>query len=312
MKYLIVSILFISTSLFGQEFNFDIQNTSLTEYLQLEQNLGGEPIPTTSNHISSSGNAQPMKFLRQEEVIPDLIVFYYFKEADSTMSHILYEWDISNFEKQSNNQKPKEFQEALIAKYEELKEMIAQEFGAPEIEKNYSNISRLDSVNTFEENSTWHPNDSTEIEMYATASNYYEKVGAMTINPVHRIRLYIKDQPKEKEVPKLDEQRLSKLESIKNDFLESLKVRDLSTAKTVLSDIVLETVTDKQLNLLIDNINFEKKSELIYSGIQAGFNQNMFTILQYRYLEDGSNSTGGMIRFIFDDKNKIVAVQPIQ
>ena len=71
----------------------------------MEERLGGERISTTSNHISFRGEAQPIKFLRKEKEIPDLTVYYFFKKADSTMSYILYEWDISNFEKQENNQK---------------------------------------------------------------------------------------------------------------------------------------------------------------------------------------------------------------
>jgi len=47
MKNLIIGILFISTSVFGQEFNFDIHNTSLAEYVNMEEKLGSERIPTT-------------------------------------------------------------------------------------------------------------------------------------------------------------------------------------------------------------------------------------------------------------------------
>ena len=314
MKYIIIGILFISTSVFGQEFNFDIHNTSLAEYLEMEENLGSEKIPTTSNHVSFGGNAQPIKYLRKEKVIPDLTSFYFFKKADSTMSYVLYEWDVSNFEKQDNNQKAEKFQKALIAKYKGLKKEISNEFGQPEVKKNYSNISRLDSINTFVESSTWKPNDSTEIEMYTTVSNYYEKKGAMTINPVHRIRLYIKNQSKEKEkeIPKLDEKKLAELEKIKSDFFTALKARDLPKSKEFLSDLILEKVTDEQINMLIDNINFNKQTELIYSGVQMGFNGSMFTLLQYKYSDDNSSPPNEMIKLIFDDKDKVVGIQPIK
>ena len=314
MKYTIIGILFISTSVFGQEFNFDIHNTSLTEYLKMEESLGSEQIPTTSNHVSFSGEAQPIKFLRKEKVIPDLTAFYFFKKADSTMSYVLYEWDVSNFEKQDNNQKSEKFQKALIAKYKGLKKEIINEFGQPEVKKNYSNISRLDSINTFVESSTWKPNDSTEIEMYTTVSNYYEKKGAMTINPVHRIRLYIKNQSKEKEkeVPKLDEKKLAELEKIKSDFFTALKAKDLPKSKEFLSDLILEKVTDEQINMLIDSINFDKQTELIYSGIQMGFDGSMFTLLQYKYSDDISSPPSEMIKLIFDDKDKVIGIQPVK
>lgn len=314
MKKLIIGVLFISTSVFGQELNFDIHNTSLDEYLKKEERLGSEKIPTTSNHVSFGGNAQPIKYLRKEKVIPDLTAFYFFKKADSTMSYVLYEWDVSNFEKQNNNQKSEKFQNALIAKYKGLKKDISNDFGQPEVKKNYSNISRVDSINTFVESSTWKPNDSTEIEMYATVSNYYEKKGAITINPVHRIRLYIRNQSKEKEkeIPKLDENRLAELAKIKHDLFNALKARDLPKSKEFLSDLILEKVTDEQINMLIDSINFEKQTELIYSGVQMGFNGDMYTLLQYKYSDESSNPPNEMIKLIFDDKDKIVGIQPIK
>lgn len=314
MKYIIISILFIATSAFGQEFNFDIHNTSLTEYLKMEENLGSEKIPTTSNHVSFDGEAQPIKYLRKEQVIPDLTAFYFFKKTDSTMSYILYEWDAANFEKHGNNQKSEKFQKALIAKYKGLKKDISNDFGQPKVKKNYSNISRLDSINTFVENSTWKPNDSTEIELYATASNYYERKGAMAIHPVHRIRLYIRKQlkPEEKEIPELDDKKLAELDKIKIDFFAALKSKDLAKSKEFLSDLILEKVTDEQINLLIDNINFEKQMEVIYSGVQMGFNGDVFTLLEYKYSDDKSNPPNEMIKLVFDDQDKIVGIKPMK
>ncbi|WP_426329540.1 hypothetical protein [Pedobacter sp. R-06] len=314
MKKLIIGILFFSTSVYAQEFNFEIHNTKLTDYLKMEERLGSERIPTTSNYVSFGGEAQPIKFLRTEKIIPDLTVYYFFKKTDSTMSYVLYEWDVSNFEKQDNIQKSNIFQKALIGKYTELKKHISKNFGQPVVKRNYSNISQLDSINTFVENSTWKPNDSTEIEMYATVSNYYERKGAMTINPTHRLRLYIKNQAKgkEKEVPKLNDKKLSDLEIIKTEFFKALKARDLPKSKSFLSDLIREKVTDGQINMLIDNINFDKETKLIYSGIQMGLDGSMFTLLQYKYSDDNSNPPSEIIKLTFDDKNKVVGIQPIK
>ena len=314
MKKLIIVILFFSTSVYAQEFNFEIHNTKLTEYLKMEERLGSERIPTTSNHVSFGGEAQPIKFLRKEKIIPDLTAYYFFKKKDSTMSYVLYEWDVSNFEKQDNNQKSDIFQKALIAKYTELKKHISKNFGQPVVKRNYANISQLDSINTFVESSTWKPNDSTEIEMYATVSNYYERKGAMTISPTHRIRLYIKNQSKgkEKEVPKLNDKKLSDLEIIKTEFFKALKAKDLPKSKSFLSDLILEKVTDGQINILIDNINFDKETKLVYSGIQMGLDGSMFTLLQYKYSDDNSNPPSEIIKLTFDDKNKVVGIQPIK
>ena len=313
-KKLIIGCFLASISGFGQEFNFDIHNTSLSEYLNIEENFGSERIPTTSRHLSLSGDAQPIKFLREEKNIPDLIVYYFFKEKDSSMSSIRYEWDVYNFEQKENNQKSKEFESALIDKYKKLKDYISIDYGVPKVERNYSNISRLDSVNTFIESSTWKPNDSTEIEMYATVSNYYEKRGASTINPVHRIRLYVKNKTKKENisVPKLDEKKLMALERIKNDFFIALKSRDIPKSKSFLSNQIKDKVTDEQLITLIDNIAFDRGTEMIYSGVQMGFNGSVFILLQYKYSDDNSSPPSEMIKLIFDDKDKVIGIQPIK
>ena len=314
MKNIIIGFLLISSSVFGQEFNFDIHNTTLDEYLKMEERLGSEKIPTTSNHVSLSGEAQPIKFLRKEKIIPDLTAFYFFKKTDSIMSYILYEWDVSNFEKQDNNQKSDRFQKALIAKYKELKKDISDDFGQPEVKSNYSNLAKYDQKNFFEEKSTWNPNDSTEVKLYSIASNHYEKKGAMTINPTHRIRLYIRNQSKEKEkeIPKLDDKKLAELEKIKIAFFNALEAKDLPKSKEFLSELILEKVTDEQIKTLIDNINFEKQTELIYSGVQMGLNGSMFTLLQYKYSDDKSSPPSEMIKLIFDEKDKVVGIQPIK
>jgi hypothetical protein len=314
MKNLILGILLISISTTGQKLNFDIHNTSLSEYIRMEETLGAERIPTTSNHISFTGEAQPIKFLRKENAIPDLVAYYFFKKSDSSMSYVLYEWDVNNFEKQDNNQKSKKFEKALIEKYKSLKKEIAADLGQPKIKSNYSNIARLDPHNLFEETSAWQPNDTTEIEMYITSSNYYEKRGVMTINPVHRIRLYIRNKSKaeEKAIPKLDNERLTKLENLTMDFFKTLKSKELQKSREYLSNLVKEKVTDEQLNSLIGNMNVDRNLELFFSGVQMGFDGSNYTLLQYKYTDDKSSPPRELIKVIIDKMDKIIGIQPIK
>ena len=313
MKVLTLFALLFSTQMYCQELDLDIHERSLKEYIAIEESAGNERLPNTTNYVSNQGLAQPITYLRKEDVIPDLNVHYFFTEEDSVMSYINYEWDVSNFEEQDNNQKSKEFQEALINKYLGIKKEITEKYGSPEVKRNYSDISQLDSVNTYTESSNWAPNDSTEIEMYITASNYYEKKGAITINPTHRIRLYVRNQAqkKETELPKLDKAKLSDLEKIKDNFFKALSRGNLSKAKTYLSEKILETVTDQQLKVLSDNIDFERQTALLYSGIQMDVSGGMYTLLQFKYADDESDPPQNMIKIIFDDKDKILGIQPL-
>ncbi|MDH7912316.1 hypothetical protein [Winogradskyella sp. SYSU M77433] len=186
-----LGLLLIGITVFGQEYGFDIHNTSLNEYIQMEKSLGSERITTNSNHVSFSGNSQPIKFQRTEKVIPDLITYLYFKEKDSTMSKVLYEWDVRHFGEEGEKQS-KRFQKKLIRKFEKLEKQITNLYGKPESNGNLSEIKLANQKGGLNRNCKWYPDDKTEIEMYVVASNYYEKKGMITIKPTHRIRLYIR------------------------------------------------------------------------------------------------------------------------
>jgi hypothetical protein len=315
-KIFILGILLIGITVYGQEFNFDIHNTTLNEYLEMERNLGSEQIPNIRNHISAD-NAQPIKFKREQKVISDLVGYYYFKKKDSTMSHILYEWDESllTLKANTNDKKSKKYQKALIRKFNELEKMITDIYGEPISEGDLSDlrIANDDIKGGLKKNVKWFPNDSTEIEMYANVSNYYEKRGMVTTSPTHRIRLYIRNTKKEEQVtPELTEERIDSLNVISKKFIVALKDENFSKSKSYLSEMIINQVTDEQLNVLISGIEFDREIELIYSGIQMAMNGKAFAMLQYKYKDDQNSPPKEMIKVIFDDKNKIVGIQPMK
>jgi len=311
-----LGLLLIGITVYGQEFNFDIHNTTLNEYLEMERKLGSEQIPNIRNHVSAD-NAQPIKFKRKQKVISDLVGYYYFKKKDSTMSHILYEWDESllTLKANTNDQKSKKYQKALIRKFNELEKMITDIYGEPFSEGDLSDlrIANDDIKGGLKKNVKWFPNDSTEIEMYANVSNYYEKRGMVTTSPTHRIRLYIRNTKKEERVtPELTEERIDSLNVISKKFIVALKDENFSKSKSYLSEMIIDQVTDEQLNVLISGIELDREIELIYSGIQMAMNGNAFAMLQYKYEDDQNSPPKEMIKVIFDDKNKIVGIQPMK
>lgn len=312
MKHFL-AFLFISLSAVGQEYNFDIHQTSLSDYVKMEEKLGSQRIPTNSNHVSFSGDAQPIKFLRKEKDIPDLTAYYFFKKADSTMSYILYEWDVYNFEKQANNQKSLEFQKALISKYGSLEDLLNSKYGeANTIEGDLSNIQLTKDRDGLKKKNIWIPNDSTEIEMYTAISNFYEKKGMVTRNPTHRIRLYVRNTKKEEPVkPKLNPGRLDSLQRITMDFLGALKRNEIQQSKKYLSPLIIDQVTDEQLILLSENMELNKELELFQSGVQVGLDGRVFTVLQYKYKTDPLNPSKEMVKMVFDEENKVLGIQPM-
>ncbi len=313
---LTLGFVLIGIALYGQEFNFDIHNTTLNEYLEMERNLGSEQIPNIRNHISAD-NAQPIKFKREQKIISDLVGHYYFKKKDSTMSYILYEWDESllTLNANTNDKKSKKYQKALIRKFNELEKMIADIYGEPVAEGDLSDlrIANDDVKGGLKKNVKWFPNDSTEIEMYANLSNYYEKRGMVTTSPTHRIRLYVRNTKKEERItPELTEERLDSLNTISRKFIASLKDKSFTNSKSYLSEMIIDQVTDEQLIALISGIDFDRELELVFSGIQMAMNGQAFAMLQYKYNDDQNSPPKEMIKVIFDDKNKIVGIQPMK
>ena len=191
---LTLGFLLIGIVAFGQEFEFDIHNTSLTEYLKMEKDLGSEQIPNIRNHVSFDGNAQPIKFKRKQKIISDLVAYYYFKEKDSLMSHILYEWDESllTLKANTNDKKSKKYQRKLIRNFKKLEKKITKLYGQPQSKGGLADLKRANQKGGLKKNCKWYPDSKTEIEMYIVVSNYYEKKGMATIKPTHRIRLYIR------------------------------------------------------------------------------------------------------------------------
>ena len=309
--------LFLSNSLiaFTQEINLDIHSVSLQEYLIMEEELGSTVIPNTSKYVSFSGDAQPIKYKRDEEIIPDLIVYYYYKEKDSTMSNILYEWDASNF-KTKNNRYEKasiELAKGLILKYNELEKKINMQFGKSEVTGDLTNFDNINNRGGLEKRNLWIPNDSTEIEMYTVISNYYESNGAMTISPSHRIRLYIRSIKKDKqlkhELEKPDHELLS---NTIFDFLKTLKKKQYAKAKSYLSDLIYGQIGEEQLKALRESIDHNRTLETFYSGVQMGLGGQMFSMLQLKYSDSNDNPPKETIKVLFDADNKIIVVQPIQ
>jgi len=177
--------------IYAQHYYFDIENLTFSECLKLEQKAGSTKLVITSDYISFSGEAQPVKFLRKGRKNPNLIVTYFFYLKDSTISHIVYEWNISTKSKNMNTRKMKKQSKRLIEKHNNIKAAIIKKFGPPKKEK-----KSVKPDISFEEHSNWAIKDKTLISLYIISSNLHEKRGIATIEPTHRIRLSVKKRYK--------------------------------------------------------------------------------------------------------------------
>lgn len=309
---LALGFLLIGYTNYAQDLVLNLHKTSLKECLELERKLNSEPLPNIRNHISTNGIAQPIKFKRKQDIISDLVVYYFFKEKDSILTSVLYEWDESllTLKPKTKDQKSIEYQKALIQKYKDLEGEITRVYGKPKSKGALTDLSLANKKEGLRKKSEWYPNDSTEIEMYTTISNYYEKKGMVTIAPTHRIRLYVRNIKKVNQATRKP-LKLDSLNTLARNFFKAVHNGAIRASREFLSPQIQSMVSDEQLNLLGENISLDKEIELIWHGNQMNTKGEASTLLHYKYQEDTANPPKEMIRVIFDEKSKIIGVHPI-
>lgn len=319
MKKVLISILLIfSINLVSsQEFSTEIQGKKVGYFINIEKNLKSKLFITDANYISFDDSAQPIIYRRKEKTIPDLLVFYTFSKQDSIVKKILYEWDVNNFEKGDNNVKPEKFNKALIEKYNSLLQMLTNKYGKSETKGNLEDLKKIDADGGLKRNDIWKPNNSLEIEMYTVISNYYKTEGIATINPTHKIRLYIKsikEETEEEEDTELELEDKNTIISNQNfeGFISKLKENQFSEARLFISEAVSKNITENQLTKLKESINFDNKLVRFLTGIQFTATGEETLMIQYKYDNDPNEVPTSIIKVLFDKENKIIAIQPLR
>lgn len=307
----VIGLLLITISASSQTLELDIHKNKLSNFLKIEQGLGSERLETKVIYFTPKGVAQPILFKRKQINLPDLIISYFYFQKDSNISHLLYEWDDKGVNGQNPSKSEKEIN-SFIDKYRELYNQILKTFGASKSEGDLSDLSKI-KTGDFEKTDTWKPNDSTEIELYTVLSSKYEKKGATTINPTYRIRLDIRNRNKKvDEFVKPDENKIKELDLVLKAFLSDLQSRNFDKAKLNLSNLIINNVTNEQLEILRQNIKFNDDLIMYISGTQMGFDGSNYLMLQYKYKSDDNSPPKELIKITFDEKNKIAGIQPIK
>lgn len=292
----------------------DIQGKKLKDFVQLENKLGSKIYKTDENYVSPKPVLQPVIFERKEKDIPNLLVFYTPYKKDSTISEILYEWDVYNFDKGDNVKKTLSFNKAMIKKYHELVDEVSKKYGKSKQKGSLDNISRINSEEGLERNDSWEINNNVKVYSYIALSEYYEKNGMVTTTPTHRIRLSVtheNDEKGESEVA-LSEERIK---LFNNEFLKlivKLKVSNFNEARSFLSEKIRSSATDDVLKNLIDNTHFEKNIEIFMTGYQIVDDGNQYPMLQYKYVGDASLPPKEIITVLFEEEGKILGIKPIK
>jgi hypothetical protein len=299
----------------AQPLELDIHKNKLTDFLKVEQQLGSTLRENKSKFISQKGVAQPVEFIRVQKGIPNLLVYYFFYQTDSSISYILYEWDENNFNNRAELAKksPDELS-AFIDKYKELYSQASKIYGPGEGKGDLTETSKIETGN-FNKEDRWRTADSSEIRLYMVLSNKYESDGAITVPRVYRIRLYVESlasKAKKEEITKPGKAKIEALNLIFKDFLSGLENNNLEQAKLQLAASIRNSTTNQQLETLKQNINFSDSLVIYFTGTQISTDGSSFLVIQYKYASEQANPPKQLIKVIFDDTNQILGVQPVK
>ncbi|PJJ80271.1 hypothetical protein [Mucilaginibacter auburnensis] len=193
-NFTILITLFISWKLsYSQTTNLELalDGKKAAYYIALENKLGSEEYKDNSTYYSGNNTAQPRIFMRKQQDIPNLLVYYTFLKTDSTVSEILYEWDVSNFDKKDNNQQTLEFEKKLIDQYNLLTKLISSKYGEADTNGSLNDLSLINSRIGLRRTDIWKPDNRFQVRSYVTISNFYNQSAFTTLNPTHRIRIYV-------------------------------------------------------------------------------------------------------------------------
>jgi hypothetical protein len=318
MKWIYITLVLITITFVGyaQAIELNVRQTKLNDLIAAEKKLGGIPQENKARHLLPGGVAQPLLYKRLQKNIPDLLVYYFYLQKDSSIYYILYEWDESNFTGYRENAKKttKEVKH-FIQEYRNLRSYISEKFGESQHSGNLDDISLIDKGD-FKPSDKWKSNDSISVDLSMVLSHKFEKRDAVTTNPTYRIRLYVTNL---KSIAKNDgvtngpkETDVSKADSTFKAFLQDLKESSNVSARQHLAAAINKTVTDQQLEALKQNIRFSDGIEVFFKGNQMGFDGSVYLMLQYRYKNDTNTPPKEMIKVIFDTNNKVLGIQPVK
>ncbi|MCJ7935809.1 MAG: hypothetical protein MUW56_19820 [Chryseobacterium sp.] len=314
MKIKIVSLLFLSPFFFSQNLiQVDIEGKKITDFIKVENKLGSKVYTPDSEYVSVKPVLQPFIFERKEKEIPNLLVSYTPYKKDSVIAEILYEWDVSHFEKNDHIKKPLSFNKAMIKKYQEIVNEVSKKYGKSIQEGSLEDLKLLNFENGLRRSDHWKISDHINVHSYVTLSEYYKNNGMVTIPTVHRIRMYVSNEKEEKGI---GDEVLSK-EKIKffdEEFFKlasQLRARKFDESRNFLSEKIKNSATDEALDKLVENIHFNKKIEVFMTGYQRIGDGDYYPMIQYKY-SDVSNPPNDIIAVIFEENGKILGIRPMK
>lgn len=179
----ILSLSLLQVDVFSQEIYTDIAGKKMSFFKKLEEKNKGKVYQTDGDIIIPGGMAMPIMYRRAQKDMPDLIVNYVFREKDSVMHTVEYQWDVRNYKDKHTDEVPSAFQKDFVKKYKELLNLLTARYGVSESKGELADFLKVEDSKKLNKSDRWSTKENTEVELYTFRSHQYK--------PVLKIRLYI-------------------------------------------------------------------------------------------------------------------------
>lgn len=165
----------------------NIIDSHIDDLINYELGIGSKEISKNYNILGFTEESEPLVFERDDSKIVNTLVYGYYKRKDSTITKIMYEWDMSNKPEyyNSNRKAPDSVKYFLNSLFDKIEGEMEELHGTPTTNED-SIVENEDYRSSI---LTWKKNDNNIIELYINISdNFHEKDGIKT-TATYRIRL---------------------------------------------------------------------------------------------------------------------------
>lgn len=193
-KIITFLLVFSSSVVLAQNLEIDIHGRKLGYFIMIENKLKSEVFTSRHPFSSDPDLPPPVIYRRKEKNIPDLLVYYFYNGADSTINRIIYVWDTNNFPTDNLTDKkiaPKS-RAALVERYRRICRQVELKYGASKSSGNVKDLSKV-NLTSASRSDDWLPTDYTRITAYLHLSDEDEKHGSITIPAANNVRLFVYD-----------------------------------------------------------------------------------------------------------------------
>ena len=303
-KMLLLSVLFCCPVWLMAQINLDIKNKKISFFKALESQNKSKQIKNKSNYINRFDVNQPIIYRRKQANLPDLLVYYYTIKKDSTIDYILYEWQDTSTAVMAQAQMKYYFN-----KYNELVAQISAKYGRSQSDGNLKDSSLIEK--DYLRQADWWTNDAAYVEAYVVLSNKHSVMRNIRVLPTHTIRVFVRTPSIEHGPQALSRDKAQQLDDKVQLFLKGLFMGDFDDSRKFIAPKVAARVNDEQFDKLKEAIQNDTW-QLDQNGKQVAVSGKLYTSLRYVRRADTAKQALDILNILFDDDDKIIAVQPFK